>query len=120
MCSDKGKKASVKLDEIVIYWERWLPTLLVIITHLFVVSSRQRSYGRLRMQRLPFGDKVINMEFERDILALGRPEKVKIQLQDVNLPDNNSVYFRAKQKELISQYCAARVFLSETDRPNED
>lgn len=89
-------------------------------THLFVVSSRQRSYGRLRMQRLPFGDKVINMEFERDILALGRPEKVKIQLQDVNLPDNNSVYFRAKQKELISQYCAARVFLSETDRPNED
>ena len=88
--------------------------------HLFVVSSRQRSYGRLRMQRLPFGDKVINMEFERDILALGRPEKVKIQLQDVNLPDNNSVYFRAKQKELISQYCAARVFLSETDRPNED
>ena len=45
---------------------------------------------------------------------------MKIQLQDVNLPDNNSVYFRAKQKELISQYCAARVFLSETDRPNED
>ena len=60
------------------------------------------------------------MEFERDVLALGRPEKVNIQLQDVNLPDNNSVYFRTKQKELISQYCAARVFLSETDRPNED
>ncbi len=60
------------------------------------------------------------MEFERDVLALGRPEKVNIQLQDVNLPDNNSVYFRAKQKELIAQYCAARVFLSETDRPNED
>ena len=43
MCSDEGKKASVKLDEIVIYWERKLPTLLVIITHLSVVSSRQRS-----------------------------------------------------------------------------
>ena len=25
-----------------IYWERKLPALLVIITHLFVVSSRQR------------------------------------------------------------------------------
>ena len=43
MCSDEGKKASVKRVEIVIYWERKLPTLLVIITHLFVVSSRQRS-----------------------------------------------------------------------------
>ena len=42
MCSDEGKKASVKLDEIVIYLERKLPTLLVIITHLSVVSSRQR------------------------------------------------------------------------------
>ncbi len=28
LCSDEGKKASVKLDEIVIYWERKLPTLL--------------------------------------------------------------------------------------------
>ena len=45
MRGDEGKKASVKWDEIVIYWERMLPTLLVIITHLFVVSSRQRSYG---------------------------------------------------------------------------
>ena len=43
MRGDEGKKASVKLDEIVIYWERKLPALLVIITHLFVVSSRQRS-----------------------------------------------------------------------------
>ena len=43
MRGDEGKKASVKWDEIVIYWERMLPTLLVIITHLFVVSSRQRS-----------------------------------------------------------------------------
>ena len=43
LCGDEGKKASVKLDEIMIYWERKLPALLVIITHLFVVSSRQRS-----------------------------------------------------------------------------
>ena len=28
LCSDEGKKAHVKLDEIVIYWERKLPTLL--------------------------------------------------------------------------------------------
>ena len=43
MRGDEGKKASVKLDEIVIYWERKLPALLVIITHLFVMSSRQWS-----------------------------------------------------------------------------
>lgn len=28
LCSDEGKKASVKLDEIVIYWEQELPMLL--------------------------------------------------------------------------------------------
>ena len=28
LCGNEGKKASVKLDEIVIYWERKLPTLL--------------------------------------------------------------------------------------------
>ena len=28
LCGDEGEKASVKLDEIVIYWERKLPTLL--------------------------------------------------------------------------------------------
>lgn len=28
LCSDEGKKASVKLAEIVIYWERKFPTLL--------------------------------------------------------------------------------------------
>ena len=28
LCDDEGKKASVKLAEIVIYWERMLPTLL--------------------------------------------------------------------------------------------
>ena len=28
LCGDEGKKASVKLDEIVIYWEQKLPTLL--------------------------------------------------------------------------------------------
>ena len=36
MCGDEGKKASVKLDEIMIYWERKLPLLLE------TVSSRQR------------------------------------------------------------------------------
>ena len=28
LCGDEGKKASVKLDEIVIYWEQELPMLL--------------------------------------------------------------------------------------------
>ena len=50
MFSNEGKKASVKLDEIVIYWERVAPYAALIITHLFVVSSRQRSYDRLRCE----------------------------------------------------------------------
>ena len=51
MCSDEGKKASVKLDEIVIYWERVAPYAALIITHLSVVSSRQRSYDRRRCEK---------------------------------------------------------------------
>ena len=43
MCSDEGKKASVKLDEIVIYCESGSSHAALIITHLSVVSSRQRS-----------------------------------------------------------------------------
>ena len=35
LCGDEGKKASVKRDEIVIYWERQLPTLLGQIKNLF-------------------------------------------------------------------------------------
>ena len=43
MCSDEGKKESVKLDEIVIYCESGSSHVALIITHLSVVSSRQRS-----------------------------------------------------------------------------
>ena len=51
MCGDEGEKTSVKLDEIVIYWERVAPYAALIITHLSVVSSRQRSYDRRRCEK---------------------------------------------------------------------
>ena len=55
--SDEVKKASVKLDEIVIYWERVAPYAALIITHLSVVSSRQRSYDRLRCEGITMRDR---------------------------------------------------------------
>ena len=51
MCGDEGKKTSVKRVEIVIYWERVAPYAALIITHLSVVGSRQRSYDRLRCEK---------------------------------------------------------------------
>ena len=48
LCSDEGKKASVKLDEIVIYCESGSSHVALIITHLSVVSSRQRIILRLK------------------------------------------------------------------------
>ena len=53
----EGKKVSVKLDEIVIYWERVAPYTALIITHLSVVSSRQRSYDRLRCEGITMRDR---------------------------------------------------------------
>lgn len=50
MCSDEGKKASVKLDENWYIREPVAPMLLVITSHLFVASSRQRFYDRLRCE----------------------------------------------------------------------
>lgn len=55
------------------------------------------------------------MEFKTTISSLERPFPVKIQLVGTKLPNNNDVFFRAKQSELIDQYRAARIFLRETE-----
>lgn len=41
------------------------------------------------------------MEFSTDVFSLDRPSKVKFDLVGSKLPNNNDVYFRAKQRELV-------------------
>lgn len=55
------------------------------------------------------------MEFKTDIFALNKPTKVKFNLIGAKLPNNKDVFFRAKQQELLDQYCAARIFINETE-----
>ena len=55
------------------------------------------------------------MDFNTDIFSLDGPSKVKFKLVGVKLPSSNDVYFRAKQKELVDQYSAARIFMNETE-----
>lgn len=55
------------------------------------------------------------MEFKTDIFSLDKPAKVKFELIGAKLPNNHDVFFRAKQKELVEQYSAARIFIRETE-----
>lgn len=53
------------------------------------------------------------MDFATDIWSLKSPLNKKLNLGD--LPTNTDIYFRAKQKEIIDQYSAARVFMRESE-----
>jgi len=55
------------------------------------------------------------MDFTTDIYSLGASTTVKFELFGTKWPTNKDVYFRAKQKEIIDQYAAARLFMKETD-----
>jgi len=55
------------------------------------------------------------MEFTTDIFTLLPPASRKFELAGVSLPTNKDVYYRAKQREIIDQYAAARNFLRETE-----
>lgn len=55
------------------------------------------------------------MDFTTDVFLLGAPATVKFELFGTKWPINKDVYFRAKQKEIVDQYAAARVFMHETD-----
>lgn len=55
------------------------------------------------------------MEFKTDIFTLGKPPTVKFNLVGAKLPNNHDVFFRAKQKEIVEQYSAARIFIRETE-----
>lgn len=69
----------------------------------------------LRCKGLWLVDKVDVMEFLGDLNTLRRPERVRINLNEFTIPDENALFFRAKQKELVEQYRSTRLFLSETD-----
>lgn len=57
------------------------------------------------------------MEFKTDIRTLYVPSNKMFELSELNFPfpRSNEVFFRAKQKEIVDQYAAARVFLNETE-----
>lgn len=52
------------------------------------------------------------MEFNNELSDLF---KQRIHSDGIEIPVSRDVYFRAKQKELLSQYSQARLFLTETD-----
>ena len=54
------------------------------------------------------------MDFNTDIFSLDRPSKVTFNLEGSKLPNSNDVYFRAKQRELVEQYSAARIFVTKS------
>ncbi len=55
------------------------------------------------------------IEFANDIFTLEPPTKQTFDLKGTALPTNKDLYFRTKQREIIDQYAAARIFLSETE-----
>ena len=55
------------------------------------------------------------MEFTTDIFSLDTPSSVPFKLVGTRLPNNHDLFFRSKQKELVEQYSAARIFF-ERDR----
>ena len=55
------------------------------------------------------------MDFANDIFTLEPPTKQTFKLEEVALPTNKDLYFSTKQREIIDQYAAARIFLNETE-----
>lgn len=55
------------------------------------------------------------MDFTTDIFSLQAPSNRTFNLIGLKLPTNTDVYFRAKQKEILDQYAAARIFMRETE-----
>ena len=55
------------------------------------------------------------MDFANDIFTLKPPSKKSFKLEGTSLPTNKDLYFRTKQREIIDQYAAARIFLRETE-----
>lgn len=59
----------------------------------------------------------IKLKFN-DIFTLLPSYNRKIDFTKVKLPNNQDVFFRSKQKEIIQQYNTARIFLLQTENEN--
>lgn len=55
------------------------------------------------------------MEFRNDHISLNPPSSISYSMIGLKLPNNQDVYFRAKQREIVEQYSAARAMLMETE-----
>ncbi len=55
------------------------------------------------------------MTFQNDHLLLNPPSSFSYSFEGLKLPNNMDVNFRAKQREIVEQYSAARIFLAETE-----
>lgn len=55
------------------------------------------------------------MEFNNDLHLLCPSTEKKINLVGASLPTSKDVYFRSKQREIVEQYLAARIFMEETE-----
>ena len=55
------------------------------------------------------------LKFTTDIFSLDKPSSVTFRLSGTKLPNNHDLFFRSKQKEIVEQYAAARIFLRETE-----
>lgn len=55
------------------------------------------------------------MDFSTDIFSLDKPSSVTSNLVGTRPPNNHDLFFRSKQKEIVEQYSAARIFLRETE-----
>ena len=55
------------------------------------------------------------MKFNTNIFNLMHDPNVVIKLEGTSLPNNDGLFFRAKQKEMLDQYNAARIMLMATD-----
>ncbi len=55
------------------------------------------------------------MELKGDLASLGEYGAKSFELMGLSLPVSRDVYYRAKQKEILDQYTAARIFMDETE-----
>ena len=55
------------------------------------------------------------MQYKHDHLSLLPPTSSSFTLEGLRLPSSKHIFFRAKQREIVDQYSAARVMLDETE-----
>ena len=60
------------------------------------------------------------MEFEREVFDLMPPNNVSYSLNGLKMPSDKDIFFRAKQKETLDKYQAARRFMYELETDDWD